>query len=211
MSLAHVCAGCGAPLTYVRPRRDPCYGLPLVICPACGCACVRRRHPLQSASRNARRALNSALALAIHVLVAMAFMFGTVAAIESLDSMLRHGTYLGGDEWLFVSLGILVPVATGVWLATGLSHWRRAPAFGAWAGVVTVALTLELWTSGEWGPGVLAIPARWPRSVAILAAMLVIATAGVPLGRALVRIWARGRRSRLGKRRARLRAARAGA
>lgn len=40
--MSHVCARCGVDLSHLRAPPDPIYGLPIVVCPGCGDASVRR-------------------------------------------------------------------------------------------------------------------------------------------------------------------------
>ncbi|MCZ6851559.1 MAG: hypothetical protein O7F17_07955, partial [Planctomycetota bacterium] len=82
MAIAHVCMQCGMALTRLRPSRDPHYRLPMVTCPTCGQASVRRRHPIQQRWRAFTRAQTSVCALLLQILFLVALAAATVGSIK---------------------------------------------------------------------------------------------------------------------------------
>ena len=75
MAIAHVCLGCGFDLARVRAGADPHYGLPLIICPQCTTATIRRKHPLQKGFRFCLR-LDWTLFILVAQVLALLFMLG---------------------------------------------------------------------------------------------------------------------------------------
>lgn len=90
---------------------------------------------------------------------------------------------------------VLGSVAAGAWTAAGLAHWRRAPALLAWALILALALSVDpVATRLAHLAGVLradeVIPLRdWAWRLAFAAASALIAIAGVPIGRLVLRVW----------------------
>ncbi len=217
MAMAHVCPACGAALTRVRPSPDPHYGLPLVLCPSCSTAAVRRRHPLQ---RRTRRGLQVAKALA--TFLAQLVVLGALAAVtllligqvEDLTTGLSLAAVLRADRLVLASMGGFC-VLTGIWLTVGLSHWRWWAAWAAWAALIAgLEAIVLLWNAP--GPplidalGVAILPGvfevgRYAGRLEILAATLVVAAAGIPPGLAVLQLHGTNRRLRWRKRRRRRR------
>jgi hypothetical protein len=77
MSLAHVCLGCGFDLARQRPRNEPYYGLPLIVCPRCATASVRRKHPIAVRWRQVRRVDWALSILLVKLLCALAITIAT--------------------------------------------------------------------------------------------------------------------------------------
>lgn len=95
MRISHVCLQCGEDLTRCRALLDSHYALPIVTCPKCGYAVVRRRHPVIER-------LNSGVGVAgaIVALLVQAVLFaGVVAALVVLNTAV---TYFGSDTSPFV-------------------------------------------------------------------------------------------------------------
>ena len=132
MGTAHVCPTCGMALARTRPVEDPRYGLMLVHCPGFGARWVRRRHPIQQRWRAALRVKRSVCALVAQLVLLVCVALGSMTAVNVLESsrsdlasLLRH------EPLTMVSAGILLPIATGLWLTVGLSHWRGGRPRGA--------------------------------------------------------------------------------
>ncbi len=191
MRLSHLCQSCGYDLAPHRPKREPRYGLPLVTCPRCGRAAVRRTHPLVEMRRQAIRFLHSSqvLELQLFMLIAsVAFTSTFHAAIVRFIS--RNGFRLEGPEYVLATIGYLIaPFIAGAWLSAAFPHWRRrwAP-WTAWFGLVIIGLGLA-WLiaeiemtryGGAFRPG---RAAEWlGKSLFSLALTLPVMLLGVPLG-----------------------------
>ena len=221
MAISHLCMSCGHDLATMRVRRDPHYALPMVFCPDCGTAAVRRPHPSLQAWRTLLRLATSLFALAFQLAFLAAFATGVVSAC-----VLATEQYLGGYVAVpgelqrlvaFLAFGVM-PVALGAWLTAGLGHLRR---LSAWLLFTALAIAL-LSVDSFGGPAVerlldvggLSLPVmefRWDRLLArliVLTGIMIVATAGIPIGlmlRAAERDW---RRNRWRARRRRLRARR---
>jgi len=221
MAISHLCISCGFDLARVRVRPDPFYALPIVICPDCGDAAVRRRHPMQQAWRTVLRLKTSLIALAFQ----LAMLIGGGAAVIATCVLVGDAWAVGDlafpqrEELIvaFFAFGVL-PVALGAWLTAGLGHMRRLP---VWLFLSLAALVLiSLDCVGEplarraleaFGLSLTPIDFRWDllaARVAMLTAIMTIALAGIPLGM-LARVGhRRWRRNRWRARRRRLRARR---
>jgi len=222
MADSHLCLSCGSDLARVRARQEPHYGLPLVICPACGAAAVRRRHPLVRGWRTLRQLGTSAGVLAFQVAALGAGVGLVTSACIALGEDLVRGRLgrLETDQMATLLLMLVIlSVALGTWLTAGLRHWRRSAAWVFFGGLVLVllaadtvmrpVLTLVLRAGGfaEYAYS-LELDEFVARSMC-LAGILAVATAGIPLGtglggagRILRRALVRGRRRRLRARRA---------
>jgi hypothetical protein len=221
MAISHLCISCGFDLARVRVRPDPCYALPIVVCPDCGDAAVRRRHPMQQAWRTVLRLKTSLIALAFQ----LAMLIGGGAAVVAVCVFVGDAWILGDlvspqrEELIvaFFAFGVL-PVTLGAWLTAGLGHLRRFP---VWLFFSLAALGLiSLDCVGEplagraleaLGLSLTPFDFRWDLfsgRVVMLAAIMTIAIAGIPLGM-LARVGHRSwRRSRWRARRRRFRARR---
>ena len=217
MGTAHVCATCGRSLARTRPLEDPRYGLMLVHCRGCGARWVRRRHPIQQRWRAALRVKRSVCALVAQLVLLVGLALGCMTAVHLLESSRSDlASRLWHEPLMMVNVGILLPMVTGLWLTVGLSHWRRPAAWGAWAALVACLLTVQSYADARVPPlvellGVAVIPGsadveRWLRRLLTLGIVLAIAVSGVPVGRILLRVYARNRQLRFRKRRARQRA-----
>ncbi len=142
MPLPHFCEHCGFDLTRVRPQRDPVYQLPLVFCPHCETACVRRRHPLNRRWRQIRRALASCWVLAWQLLLLWSLP-GALVALALLLAELRaegelHARSMGAMFSLGMSVGL--SIFAGMWLTLGFAHWRRWVVWLTWSGVLSLVM-----------------------------------------------------------------------
>lgn len=163
MPLSHACTRCGMELCRLRaaPRSAGCPAV--VVCPRCGVACVRRRHPLVSGWRSARRATAAAAGLVwqgffciLFTLVLSALLHslrlelwgqwpelwaavrGRAAGGESLRAcLLRTGLAWDLVAWACFSVGL------GAWLVAGFSHWRPWAPPLAWVASIAVIYGAE--------------------------------------------------------------------
>jgi hypothetical protein len=226
MAIAHLCVNCGLDLARVNPRREPIYGLAIVSCPRCAVVAVRRLHPLRKWLRLAIRldAALVALLIQISLLVALtALWMHAVVGLASLLTTERWIDFAREQPGSLVADVLVIPLLVGAWLTAGLSHWRRVLAWGGWlawiAGWLAITMIeptyrpLSFGTVPElfklnWTTFTQALLAEWLLPVGITALLLVIATTGIPLGYAALRVasafrswrwrWRR-RRRRLGK------------
>lgn len=163
MPLSHTCASCGAELCRIRALPDPVYGLPIVVCPRCGTACVRRRHPVPARWREAVRVFASLRWLGMQVVLLALLVVVFAVYVHSLRqdytgfkpalsewlskrdaessrwlvrSFWREGTVWSVAGWLMFATGI------GVWLTAGLAHWRWWCALLAWLALELCAVSV---------------------------------------------------------------------
>jgi hypothetical protein len=221
MAISHLCLVCGMDLARRRAQRDPHYGLPIVTCPQCGAVAVRRTHPLQRHWRRFLRVKTSLgwFAFQLSALGGLAAL--VVAVCVRFDGVLLRGGFDGGagEAWfeLFASFALL-PIALGAWLTAGLAHWRRGVAWGAFAALTAVLLSVDVLLApaltqlaragGSAIEPIAGETSRCAARLAVLAAIMTLAAAGIPAGRLTLLLHDRFRRSRWRARRRRLRATR---
>lgn len=207
MTMTHVCFGCACDLAGVRAIHDPHYALPLVLCPDCGKAHVRQVHPFHARWIASLRSSTAITTLILQNAIALTLVASTLAVIAGALA-LGYAAIVGELSRLaMVSFGIslgAVSIATGAWLTAGLSH---IPSWRAWLGwmllilvlvglIATVLLPtlqgrlpeLVYWIAGT---GVITAVASIP-----LVFIMVLALAGIPLGKLLLaahRAFVRGR------------------
>ncbi len=225
MAIAHVCLGCGADLARTHVIRDPHYRLPLVICPGCGEACVRRVDPILQRWRAFQPAALALCALLVQLLIVFLLAPATALVIDAVPDFLpvpitgNVFDLLDNQSISAMVVGVTLPVLTGVWMTAGLGHWRPWLARAVWglliAGLLSWdVLRLAFETIGNELGIVSGIGAEahlklafydWMLRVLVLFVFLMMTFAGSPLGAVLLKIHAQRQNRRWSRRRARLR------
>ena len=197
MTIAHVCFGCACDLARVRAIRDSRYALPLVLCPGCAKVHVRQTHPFHARWIASLRIGTAITALIFQNVVAVTLICSTLAAIAGALA-LGYAAMIGElTRQTMINLGMsigAVSSVTGAWLTAGLSH---IPWWRAWLGwmllvVVLVGLiaAVSLGALGgrvpdlvSWivGTSVITAAACLP-----LGLVMVLALAGIPLGKLIL-------------------------
>ncbi len=221
MAISQLCNECGADLGRVRARRDPHYGLPLVMCPYCSTAAVRRRHPTAQRWRELKR-LSVPLSIIILQLAALSGLLSLVAVVcfEFGDKLDRAGIHLQHPDGPII-LGLALcalPIAVGAWLTAGLHHWRRWAAWCLFTFLAVLTLSFDCLVGPAITQGSIDLGLSvgylecdfeiWRDRMLILVAMMIVASIGIPVGKLLMwgfghtrrRLW-RARRKRLRARR----------
>lgn len=221
MAIVHLCRCCGADLARVPVRADGGPRLPVVVCPACGAAAVRRMHPLVRSGRKARRAALALGALLFQVLAAAglaALAAGLTVALSESDSGFASavlGVGEGGDapmpweEEPELLIGWVVAAAgAGVWMGACLPHARTGAAVVGWivlliAGVA-VTHCLLMGDQVGWAAGPLPQAmwdSRWGLAEAVASGLLGVPVTmlGMPVGARVGRVWS-GMRARAWRR-----------
>ncbi len=197
MTIAHVCFGCACDLAGVRAIPDPHYALPLVLCPGCGKAHVRQTHPFHARWIASLRIGTAVTALIFQNVVALTLISSTLAVIAGALA-LGYAAMIGElTRQAMINLGIslgAVSIATGAWLTAGLSHisWWRAWLGWMLLNVVLVGLIAAV-SLGALGGRVPDL-ASWAVGTSVLTAaacvplgiIMVLAFAGIPLGKLLL-------------------------
>jgi hypothetical protein len=235
MRLAQVCAGCGATLTALRAPPEAVYGLKLIICPGCATRCIRRGNAVRRAWRRAVRVVWAGSVLLAQLALATMLLIFWIGVSRRLQHMVmgwwwnRARSSAGewwwrqweSERWVLVSMLVVLPMATGLWLTACLTHWKRSTVWLAWAGmtmgVVSVGMIpgrlarlVATWTkpgdAGYWDP---VTWNEWLVRAAIVMGLLGLALGGIPLGWMFRRAYdvrrSRRFRKRLAKARARKR------
>lgn len=225
MAIAHVCLGCGADLARIHVIRDPHYRLPIVICPDCGEACVRRVDPILQRWRAFQPIALALCALFVQVLIVLSLAPATVLVIDAVPDLLpvrisgNVFDLLYDQSFAVMVIGVTLPVLTGVWMTTGLGHWRPWLARAVWGLLIAGLLSWDVLRlasetiGNELGivPGIGAEAHLklafydWILRIVVLFVFLMMTFAGSPLGAVLLKIHARRRSRRWSRRRARLR------
>ncbi len=204
MAISHVCLGCGLDLARVRAAPDPHYGLPLVVCPRCGAACVRV-HPSRIGWRGTRRVRRATAGLAAQsaIILASAAITTTAAiamAVERFNPRAAVEEFIAvvqGEEDLMTTGALLVAGAllalgalVGLWLSATLRHMGAPRAILLWGAVVqamvlaTLIVQLATVRAGTHPshPAEVATLELWPRVAAAAGLITLLTLTGAPLG-----------------------------
>ena len=230
MAIAHVCLGCGADLARIHVIRDPHYRLPIVTCPSCGEACVRRVDPILQRWRAFQSFAMALCTLLVQVLIVFLLATATAVVVDAVPDLLPvviSGDLfdlLYGQSLAALVIGVTLPVLTGVWMTTGLGHWRPWLARAVWGLLIAGLLSWDMLrlafeTIGNRLGIVSGVGAEahlpfafydWLLRVLVLFVFLMMTFAGSPLGVVLLKIHAQRQNRRWSRRRARLRRRRRG-
>ncbi len=149
--MEHSCHICGGALGKVRAPLDPIYKLQVVVCPKCGAACVRRRHPISASWRAVRRGLATAIGLGwrmVGCFLVVGFSLGLPQMLSDtfnqagplevwrmsrageLDGRWMEG-WKGENGPLIAGVGVAWCIGVGAALTAGFGHARRR--WAVWA------------------------------------------------------------------------------
>ena len=225
MAIAHVCLGCGADLARIHVIRDPHYRLPIVTCPGCGEVCVRRVDPILQRWRTFQPAAAALCILLVQVLIVLSLAPATALVIDVVPDILPVPISGNVFDLLYdqsiaaMVVGVTLPVLTGIWMTTGLGHWRPWLARAVWGLLIAGLLSWDVLrlaseTIGNELGIVSGIGAGahlklafydWILRVLVLFVFLMMTFAGSPLGVVLLKIHSQRQNRRWSRRRARLR------
>ncbi len=202
MAISHVCLSCGLDLARVRALLEPRYALPLVVCPDCGWAAVRRK---PQGGRSLYRLLVSLLTLIAQLGLLAAGLAVLLAVSIEMGDVLARGTFgaLPGEEILLrLAVCAAFAVALGTWLTAGFGHVRRTTTWLVFGGFGIVLVSYGSLIGGR--------PDRLAARCLVVVMIMTVATAGVPLGMLARVAWRQFERALWRVRRRRLRARSAG-
>ncbi|HYE02599.1 MAG TPA: hypothetical protein VD963_05125 [Phycisphaerales bacterium] len=136
---SHICLGCGLELSRVAPDFAR-LGLPVVVCPRCATAVVRRVHPLVRRRRDVCHLGVALLALGAQVLATILLTGLPTSLVGGLAEDYRLGRLdeLGAPT---LAVGALVLLAAGAWMGAMLRHWPAPLPLAVWS----AAILLLLW------------------------------------------------------------------
>ena len=189
MRISHPCLDCGADLRRERVGRDRPGDLPIVVCPRCGRACVRRTQLMAARRRESVRLGKTLLALGLQLGALVFFVATVAAACDPYGKDLLRGRSPETAEFLLIGA---IAVALGAWLTAGLAHWARWAAWAAFTGVVAgimAIISMLLPLIGALltrlglpvGGGAVRLD-HWVAAVAVLTGVMVLAITGIPVG-----------------------------
>lgn len=208
MAKAHVCMECGTDLARVRVRREPHYHLLLVVCPGCRAVSVRRHHPIIARYRQARLVTLAIATVIVQLgLIGLFTFLNLMSAVTLLFSVLEVPQRRSDEDILILAVMavVVVPVATGAWLSVSFHHLRRWKVWMGWFTFMLVPPGVLGWVRAMSEEFILG-DATWlgaasdsfAVSVAVstilflivasgpLIVMMIVATAGIPLGLGIV-------------------------
>jgi len=202
MPIAHPCQGCGHDLARLRPRAEPRYGLPIVRCPCCERAAVRRRHPTRRVLHALLRVDAALSVLLIQVLLAAAAVGTSVVLAIVLSVGLGEDLFSNGPHRSVAEIfGIVMSTAAfvGTWVEAGLRQHGRLRSWGWWFVVVPGLAGLAAGSIAATGVAAEQIAVGWPIPLqfalvagaagvvmAVSSGLSLAALACSPLGRLLV-------------------------
>lgn len=187
MRRSHLCLECGGDLCRERAKPDPHYGLPMVVCPQCGTAAVRRRHPVERRLRSVRRVGTSLSTVALQLSLLVLLTVLVVLTCSEMRADLDLAAVVAGDPDALVAVlfgCVALPVGIGIWLTAGFGHWPRGTPW-----LVFPLFPLVFLTFGTVGRRIVGIDesaaawSRWRAETGVLITMMIIALAGIPIGR----------------------------
>jgi len=164
MAVSHICLSCGMDLARVRAAREPHYDLPLVVCPECSAAVVRRKEVVTAAWRRALRAAAAVRAMLLRLILSALLMGASVGLVFFLeleaesdrgfimevpgDLLTGNSRWNSGEDWSFAAAFFmawaLVQTGVGILLSVGLAHWRpRVLPWVVWAAMLVLMLSLN--------------------------------------------------------------------
>ncbi|MCC6320729.1 MAG: hypothetical protein IT438_04750 [Phycisphaerales bacterium] len=165
MPIAHACASCGHDLTRIPAPLDAHYALPIVVCPLCSAAVVRRADGARAVRRGVRRRLHATRRFAESVILLLIFSAGFMGLCWGLQSGLEshrlpffeamQGLFTAGPEsraWQWRNdVGIVVFViwaimglASGAYLGSAARHSSRLRVLALWCVPAAIALAMPV-------------------------------------------------------------------
>jgi hypothetical protein len=142
---SHVCIACGHDLARLHAPPDPHYGLPVVVCPGCALACIRRPYTGVALWRSAMRVRRMVVRLFVRLVLLVLFPATVISSSIAIGMTLQ--TLLGRDptfalltpsqdqqagltEWLryygiwLLPLWLVASASTGIAFGFVFPHWR---------------------------------------------------------------------------------------
>ncbi len=227
MPVHHACTSCGHDLTRIPARPDPFYRLPLVICPDCRTPAVRRRDPLITGFRTARKAVRAVLILFVQTALLIGTTAASVALIRDITEVAvdrhdknpllvfltapgeLHRDAVGPDLAVSTLALLLVAGLTGAWMRSALAHLRPVP---AWLSIVSLttffallpAFVFYAWRALDIGGrpmGSWSLARVIPETLTACAMHAAFILAGFPFARTARNAWTAHKQNRWAKRR----------
>lgn len=199
MAIAHICLNCAKDLARQPAIIDPLYSLPLVICPDCNKASVRRPNHYSAKYKSLLRiftVFTTLLVQALFIIALVGASVGWVFLIGDIVISMTDAEHTQLSNTNVIVAFALTSIATGAWLTAGLSHIPKLKAWIGWSVllviVTAIASTIYLLSELNGAPNlalaaILVVLIIIVTSPAIIAIML-FATAGIPLGNFFLRM-----------------------
>lgn len=91
MARSHTCPACTSELGKIRALPDPIYALPIVVCPTCATACVRRKHTDIEFWRTVRRTIWGVRRVLYTLAAALVVVLFTTGIATSGEELVHDG------------------------------------------------------------------------------------------------------------------------
>lgn len=194
MAIAHICLNCAQDLARQPAILDPHYSLPLVVCPNCNKASVRRPNFYSAKYKSMLRIITVFSTLLFQALFIITLAGATVAWIF----LIGHVVFRMNDAELsqlhvsnVIVAFVLTSLATGAWLTAGLSH---IPKFKTWIGwsvflVIVSAITSIIYfisqSSNDTNLAADVLSLVFVNGLALIPiiVLMIFAMGGIPLGK----------------------------
>ncbi|MFG0259296.1 MAG: hypothetical protein ACF8LK_03000 [Phycisphaerales bacterium JB041] len=169
MARSHICLGCGTELAHLAAPPDRHYGLPVVVCPRCTLASVRRpfggrarwRTFLRSAA-TVRRLVFGACMFALLTVLGVVFCAGIAAGLsdafyrQPIGEIIRpneivrarfHNWWIDEGFWIVPSWAVLWSIH-GLFAGLWFPHWRVKRYLAGMAALAAASVVVPLTLAG---------------------------------------------------------------
>jgi len=193
MAISHICINCAKDLARQPAIFDPHYSLPLVICPDCNKASVRKPNYYSTKYKSLLRIITVFSTLLFQTLCIIALAGATVACVFLIGDIvfLMTDAELSRLSVTNVIIAVsLTSIATGAWLTAGLSHILKLKVWIGWTVflVMVTAITSIIYFLSEsnidanFGSATILLVLANTLALIPILVMMILAMVGIPLG-----------------------------
>lgn len=193
MAIAHICLNCAKDLARQPAIVDPLYSLPLVICPDCNKASVRRPNYYSAKYKSLLRIITVFSALLFQTLCIFALAGATVACVFLIGDIVFLMTDAEPSRLSVTNVIIavsLTSIATGAWLTAGFSHIPKLKVWIGWSVflvMVTAIASIIYFLSksnidANFGSATILLVLANTLALIPILVMMILAMVGIPLG-----------------------------
>ncbi|MCH8822627.1 MAG: hypothetical protein IH984_03875 [Planctomycetes bacterium] len=193
MAISHICINCAKDLARQPAIFDPHYSLPLVICPDCNKASVRRPNYYSIKYKSLLRIITVFSTLLFQTLCIIALAGATVACVFLIGNVvfLMTDAELSRLSVTNVIIAVsLTSIATGAWLTAGFSHIPKLKVWIGWSVflvMVTAIASIIYFLSksnidANFGSATILLVLANTLALIPILVMMILAMVGIPLG-----------------------------
>ena len=205
MAISQICLNCAKDLARQPAIFDPHYSLPLVICPNCNKASVRRPNYYATKYKNLLRLITVFSTLLFQTLCIITLAGATVACVFMIGNVVFLMTDAELSRLSITNIIIIVAltsIATGAWLTTGFSHIPKLKVWIGWSVLLVMVTAIasiiyflsESNIDANFGSATILLLLANTIALIPILVMMIVAVMGIPLGNFflyLYRIFAR--------------------